>query len=148
MRLNFLPHAKLTSVKSLRFWLLVVLTVLLPLRGALAAALMCPVAGTGVQSEVRLTQQSHEPGHPHEAVHDAAAQHVHADVTTDHHDQSSAGDPVDRCNLCSAFCSVVGMLSEPHSVAEPQDVATIFPQRHAPPSTFFRDGQERPPRTI
>jgi hypothetical protein len=148
IRLNFLPHGKLTSVKSLRVWLLMLLTVLLPLRGTLAAAMMCPVAGVGVQSEVQLAgePQGHDHGHSHQAD-EAAAQHPHAGNSGGPHDHASAGD-LDRCNVCSAFCSVAGVVSGQSPIAEPLGVAPVFPHLYIPPPSFIADGQERPPRTI
>ena len=149
IRLNFLPHGKLTPVKSLRVWLLVLMAVLLPLRGALAAAMMCPVAGTGVQTEVKMAEKAHDHGHAHS--HGASGDHHGAELTSqaaDHHDFASGDDSADKCNLCSAFCSVTGMVSGTASTAEPQTVATVFPHLYAPPPSFISDGQERPPRSI
>lgn len=136
-------------MKSLRVWLLVLLTVLLPLRGALAAAMMCPVAGIGVQPEVQLAEKAHDHGHAH--THASGGDHHGAELTSqaaDHHDFAGVGDPADKCNVCSAFCSVTGMVSGTATAAEPQTVATVFPQLYAPPPSFIPDGQERPPRTI
>ena len=136
-------------MKSLRVWLLVLLTVLLPLRGAMAAAMLCPPAGTGVQTEVHIAGQAHDHGHSHaDGTHDHHAQLSLESQHSDHHDFASAGDPTDKCNLCTAFCSVTGMVSGQATVAEPQRVATVFPHLYAPPPSFFPDGQERPPRTI
>lgn len=149
IRLNFPPHGKLTPVKSLRIWLLVLMAVLLPLRGALAAAMMCHVAGTGVQTEVQMAERSHDHGHSHSDV--ASGGHHGAEVTsqaTDHHDFAGVGDPADKCNLCSAFCSVTGMVSGTATASEPQTLTTVFPHLYAPPPSFISDGQERPPRTI
>ena len=142
-------------MKSFRVWLLVLLTVLLPLRGALAAAMMCPVAGaagqTGVQIAERAHDHGHSHGHPTSGDHAASAHHAGPELATqdaDHHDLASVGDPSDKCNLCSAFCSVTGMVSGRATTAEPRAVVIGFPHRYAPPSSFIPDGQERPPRTI
>jgi len=146
--LNFLPHGKLSVVKSLRVWLLVLMAVLLPLRGALAAAMMCPVAGAGVQTEAQVAEPAHDHGHAHghgnggtHGGHELTSEHV------DHHDFASIGDASDKCNLCSAFCSVTGAVSASSPAAEPQSVATIFPRLYAPPPDFVSGGQERPPRS-
>jgi uncharacterized Fe-S radical SAM superfamily protein PflX len=149
IRLNFLAHGKLTIVKSLRIWLLVLLAVLLPLRSALAAAMMCHVAGTGVQTEVQMAEQAHDHGQAHSRS--ASGDHHGAEPTSqaaDHHDFANVGDPADKCNLCSAFCSVTGMVSGTATTAEPPSVATVFPHLYAPPPSFVSDGQERPPRSI
>lgn len=149
LRSSFLPHGKLIPVKSFRVWLLVLLTVMLPLRGALAAAMMCPVAGTGVQTEVQMAEQAHDHGHAHS--HEASGHHDGSELASQHaghHDFAGVGDPSDNCNLCSAFCSVTGMVSGTAATAESQTVATVFPHLYAQPPSFVPDGQERPPRTI
>lgn len=136
-------------MKSLRVWLLVLLAVLLPLRGALAAALMCPVAGTGVQAEIRLADPGHGHEHSHDAMHDGAVQqHAHADGSDGHHDHAGSGNAVDRCNVCSAFCSVTGVVGAPFALSEPPHAAIHFPHPLAAPPDFVPDGQERPPRSI
>jgi hypothetical protein len=125
------------------------MTVLLPLRGALAAAMMCPVAGTGVQTEVHMAEQANDHGYAHS--HGASGDHHGAELkaqAAEHHDFATVGDPADKCNLCSAFCSVTGMVSGTATTAEPQTVATVFPHLYAPPPSFIPDGQERPPRNI
>jgi uncharacterized protein involved in copper resistance len=133
-------------VKILRIWLLVLLAVLLPVRGAVAAAMLCPPAGTGTQTELRL--HDHASGH---ALMDAAehqyADHDHGSGVHSHHDGSSA--TTDRCNLCSAFCSVTPLMSSPPTLPLPQEPAAIrFPDFTVPAPSFISDGQERPPRSI
>ncbi len=124
------------------------MAVLLPLRGALAAAMMCPVAGTGVQTEVVLAEQAHDHGHSHaQGTDDHQAQPEAGSHHADHHD-FAAGDSADKCNLCSAFCSVTGMVSGFATTAEPQTVAATFPHLYAPPPSFVPDGLKRPPRSI
>lgn len=135
-------------MKSLRVWLLVFMAVLLPLRGALAAAMMCPVAATGVQTEVAMAEHAHDHSHSHS--YSASGDHHGAELTpqaADHHDFASVGDPADKCNLCSAFCSVTGMVSGSATTAEPQSVAAVFPHLYAPPPSFVPDGLKRPPRS-
>jgi Protein of unknown function (DUF2946) len=133
-------------VKTLRIWLLVLLAVLLPVRGAVAAAMLCPPAGTGTQTELRL--HDHASGH---ALMDAA-EHRHADRghgsgADAHHDGSA--DTTDRCNLCSAFCSVTPLIGSLPALPLPQEPAAIrFPDLTVPAPSFISDGQERPPRSI
>ena len=136
-------------VKHFRLWLLLLLAVLLPMRGAFAAAMFCPPAGVGTQSEVRA------PGH-------AAGQHATADVVMDdaahdpvtHDHGSNTGDgeslsTQDKCNLCSAFCSVAAFVGSLFTMPTPQDLAAAaFPDPFAPPPSFLSDGQDRPPRSI
>jgi hypothetical protein len=151
--LNFSGRANLTAVKSFRIWLLLLLAVLLPIRGALAAGMLCQVSGFGVQTEAQFARHANahdnavsmSHGHQH---HELSSQHQGAD-----HDHAGGGshdrsDAADKCNLCSAFCSVTGLVGTGVIVAEPRPVSTVFPHVYAPPVSFFPDGQERPPRTI
>src|SRR5262245_55047614 len=88
------------------------LAVLIPVRGAVAAAMLCPVAGVGVPSEMRL---AHEPS-GHALMDAAAAASTHAHHDHAHHDHGPAGHDhglgsQDKCDVCSAFCSVTPMVS-------------------------------------
>lgn len=132
-------------VKLLRIWLLVLLAVLLPIRGAMAAAMVCPPpAGAPVQQlgshggDHGHGDHGHaEPGHAHSAA-DAAADHAHA-----------AGSADNKCNMCSASCATPPVPSAAGGLAAPLDLASAaFPDLPAPAPSFLSDGQERPPRTI
>jgi hypothetical protein len=138
-------------LKTARLYFLVLLAVLLPIRGAVAAAMLCPIGGSGVQSELRWQA----PAAAHEAVdhamaHDHGSSHGHASNGHDHHDdhgtqQQSAQD---KCNMCSAYCSLTPLVSSAPTLPGPLDRAAIkFSDFSAPPPNFFSDGQERPPRT-
>ena len=114
--------------------------------------MLCQVGSFGLQAEAQLTKHTH--GHEvtaagHEQQHHAAASQDHG---TDHgHPGGSSHDhagTADKCNFCSAFCSVTGLVSAGVTVAAPQTVSTVFPHLYAPPPSFVSDGQERPPRTI
>ncbi|HLL17743.1 MAG TPA: hypothetical protein VK439_03080 [Rubrivivax sp.] len=61
-------------MKSFRPWFLLLLALLLPIRGAMAAAMLCPPAGVATQSEVRV--DGHAMGH--HAAFDNARGHHHA----------------------------------------------------------------------
>ena len=136
-------------MKAVRIWLLVLLAVLLPVRGAVAAAMLCPVGSTGMQSELRV----HEHPAGHEAM-DPVAAHHHADGHHDHdgagHDDDGQGHATsDKCNTCSAYCSLTPMVSEVPTLPEPVDSAAVkFPDLLSPAPTFLSDGQERPPRSM
>jgi hypothetical protein len=130
-------------VKVLRLWLLVVLAVLLPIRGAMAAAMLCPPAGTSVPAELRASE--HEAHHGHEQ---AGGHPMHHQEAAAHHDASPAPDH-DQCNLCSAFCSLTPLPSAMPGVPPPLEVsAASFPDFAAPAPSFVCGGQERPPRSI
>ncbi|MFT3817844.1 MAG: DUF2946 family protein [Rubrivivax sp.] len=117
-------------MKLLRIWLLVLLAVLLPVRGAMAASMLCPPAGGESRTEARLMASSH---------------HRHGDGTHKHHEPAHD----DKCNLCSASCSLTPMPSHVAGIAEPRHLAGIsYPPLSAPAPSFVSDGQERPPRSI
>jgi hypothetical protein len=140
-------------VKTFRLWLLVLLAVLLPVRGALAAGMLCPAGSFGVQSEVQLTKQAHvhddaSATHHEHQLHEVSAQNHgagHDHTSSDSHDHAGAAD---KCNLCSAFCSVTGLVSADVTFAALQPPSAVFPHLYAPPPNFVSDGQERPPRSI
>lgn len=136
-------------VHTLRIWLVVLLAVLLPVRGAMAAAMLCPPGGSG--SELRLMQPSHP--HADHVMAEAVAHHDHAPHDAGHHpgkahhghDQASP----DKCNMCSAFCSMTPMPVSTCALPERLDHASAsFPELRPPAPTFLSDGQERPPRSI
>jgi len=137
-------------VKPWRIWLLLLLAVLLPVRGAVAAAMLCPVAASGVQAE--LTMSGHSAGH---ASMDDAMSHDHASGQEHAPDASGDGHPghdhatSDGCNACSAYCSLTPLVSKLPTIADPLDPTAVkFSDFSAPPPSFISDGQERPPRTI
>ena len=130
-------------MKVLRLWLLVVLAVLLPIRGAMAAAMLCPPVGAAMPAELRAS--GHEAHHGHEQ---AGGQAMHHHEAAAHHDESPAPDH-DQCNLCSAFCSLTPLPSAMPGVPPPLEVsAASVPDFAAPAPSFVCGGQERPPLSI
>jgi hypothetical protein len=135
-------------VKIARVLLLVLLSALLPIRGAMAAALPC--AGTaGAKSGMHEMHEMHAShgGQHHEAgVGDPA--HMGAGMGHDpHHHDGAAGQGT--CNLCSACCSVPPLASAVPGVPLPHAVASVdFPDLTFPAPSFLSEGQERPPRSI
>ena len=139
-------------MKTVRIWFLLLLAVLLPARGAVAAAMLCPVGTGGVQQEMVLSGEAarhdameHMHGHPPGL--EQAAEHGHTAHDDGHasHDHTTS----DRCNACSAFCSLTPLVTSVPSVFEPLDPAGVkFSRLSAPAPSFLSDGQERPPRTI
>ncbi len=119
--------ASLRAVKRTRFWLLLFIAVLLPLRGAVAAAMLCALPAAPAQ---------HAPAMEHAAHHGSG-----------HHEATSA--VADKCNLCAAGCCLTPLASAPPVVVAPLEGGTApFPEVRAPPASFLSDGQERPPRSI
>src|SRR5690242_689943 len=99
-------------MKSVRIWLLVLLAVLLPVRGAVAAAMLCPIAGAGVQTELQMSSEH--------AAHEAMHQHQHQHATSHEHTADpDRANSADRCNLCSAFCSLTPLVGSVPAVAAP-----------------------------
>jgi hypothetical protein len=138
-------------VRTIRIWLLVLLAVLLPIRGAVAAAMLCQSQGAGGQSTVAMAG-SETDHHAIGAVDHAA--HEHADHQHAEHDSDAAGtgghhDGFGKCNLCCDFCSMTPLLSALPSVPTPPNLSSVaFPALLAPAPSFLSDGQERPPRSI
>ena len=120
-------------MKPLRIFLLLLLAVLLPARGALASAMPCAPAGAGTHSEAAAMDR-HAAGH-HE--HHEAATPADASSSTLH----------DECNLCPALCMVTTLPSSAPAAFTPQPVAAArFPALRGPAPTFLSEGPERPPR--
>lgn len=146
--------ASLPLVKSPRLWLLLLLAVLLPLRGAMAAAMLCPPAGAGSPTEAVAGTHHHE--HEHEDAAPAGADHGEARLAAHAHGASSAHDHgaatpamADDCDLCAAFCSVATVLSSPPAFDAAQDLGAFpYPNANAPSPSFVSSGPERPPRSI
>ena len=144
-------RANLFSVRTARLWLLIVLSVLLPVRAAVAAAMLCPVGSSGMQSELRVHPAGHE-AMDHALAHEPAS--GHHDPSHDHaaaadHEHAKGHGASDHCNACSAYCSMTPLLSEVASLPIPLDPPGIkFPDLSSPAPTFLSDGQERPPRSI
>jgi hypothetical protein len=130
-------------LKLARIWLLLLLAVLLPVRGAVAAAMLCPVGSSGMQSEVLGEHAGH-----HDMDHDGTGHREAGHDHVGHHEDHDHGT-TDKCNMCSAFCSLTPLLSDVPAIPEPGALPAIkFPDFSTPAPSFLSDGQERPPRTI
>jgi hypothetical protein len=131
-------------VKLLRLCLLLLLVTLLPIRGAVAAAMMCPPTA-GAPHAMQASDAGHAHGTGHDHVH--AADHGHAEHG-EHH-EAGAGTPQDKCNLCAASCFVTPLVSEPYAAPPPpMEAARVVPQPDAAAASFVAGGPERPPRSI
>ena len=126
------PSANLVAVKLLRVCLLVVLAILVPVRGAMGAAMPCMPAGLEMPPEVQAQVMTHAGEHP---CHDESAP-----------EGSKQGK---TCERCAAFCSLTPLMSSVPALAEPGELrTTTFPDLSAPAPTFLSGGPERPPRSI
>jgi len=133
-------------VKLVRLWFLLLLAVLLPIRGAVAAAMLCAVGAGSPQTEWRAVEpRAHA---DMDAVHEHHEAADHAHTGSDHHDGHDQG-VADKCNMCSAFCALTPLWSEAPRLPEPMALPSVgFPDLSTPAPSFVSDGQERPPRTL
>jgi hypothetical protein len=130
-------------VRIFRTWLLLLLVIVLPVRGAMAAAMLC-LPQSDARSE-RVVVDHHGDGMA-SAGHDHA-QHSHDASAAQQKDEGGAADAHD-CNLCASFCSLTVLTTDPPDWRHPPAQATLNPAPSAPVPSFVSDGEERPPRTI
>jgi hypothetical protein len=126
-------------VKSIRVWLLVLLAFALPMRGAMAAAMLCAPSGTHAHAAAA----GGDHGHEHHAGHDQAA--VQPDAAHDHGSDHSA---TDKCSSCSSCCSVPAPVAASFTLPQGPPAAAPVSEYLAPAAEFFSGGQDRPPRTL
>lgn len=129
-------------MKHLRIIILVMLSILLPVRGAVAATMLCSDGeGTGTAAVVA--------GHDD---HDVRADHssAHHDAGEDAPDaDSTSADHPATCHFCASGCCMASIVGTVPSLGEPRLTSSvIFPALTARIPAFQSDGQERPPRTI
>ena len=126
-------------MRTARTLFVIFLALLMPLRAAVAGAMLCPTGGAA---------DAHQQ-HP-KMSDDSAAAHAHHEGM--HHDQAEPSPPPHAhdggCNLCASFCSMTPMPSTAPTIAPSMLAATLsFPALHAPAPSFQSDGQDRPPRS-
>ncbi len=134
------------TVKKLRIWLLVLLAILLPIQGAVAAGMLCEEPGvlTPTASHGHHLSQgnasSHDDGRP--------IQDLSHDGTFASHGTSLGG--ADSFNPCVVYCgAAAALVSQVPTVPAPLDLASpLIPVFAAVAPSFVPDGLERPPRTI
>jgi hypothetical protein len=132
-------------VKKLRVWLMVLLMLLLPARGALAAAMLClPQEGN---QNAMVHHAGAESGANDHASH-GHGPHAHADDAQSGDDGDLASPGSDDCNLCAGFCSLTPIASAVPDLHHPSAQAALTPATSAPAPSFVLDGEERPPRTL
>jgi hypothetical protein len=140
-------------VKLFRIIVLVLLSILLPVRGAMAATMLCPDgSGAGTSTATVATghmgHDMHADAQTHAAHGDHGAHHHASEQAPDANDASSADHPP-TCNLCASGCCIASIVGTVPSLGEPRIASSIvFPALTSPVPAFQSDGQERPPRTI
>lgn len=139
---NRLATAPLHTVKNLRFFLLALLVMVLPLRGAVAAVAHCMADAAGASAAA----QTHE-GHAHDhgqAHGEGGGPSSAAPLFTQADEAVTAPD---ACKFCAASCSVTPLLSPLISlVAFTPLPETSFPALVAPPPSHLADAPDRPPQ--
>jgi len=128
-------------VKRFRILILVLMAILLPIRGAVAATMLCP-EGEGTDTVVTVVVHGH-----HEMHSDHAASHHHA--TGDVTDGSSSVKHPTTCQFCASGGCMASIVGTVPSLEQPGPTSSVsFPALTAPVPAFQSDGQDRPPRTI
>lgn len=136
-------------MKPWRIWLVLLLALLLPLRGAVAAAMLCPAGAHGLAP-----LSTEAPAASDHGAHPGAHDH-HADVGDDAASEPAPGTSADAshtahgssCGICAAFCSATPLLSTMPVLPQAHEVGSLrYPGWSAPLTPFLSDGQERPPR--
>ena len=152
-------------VKAIRPWILVFLALLIPVRGAVAAAMLCPPVGLGMHGTAGVSAHplghtaalDGADGHQHPAHDHATHDHGTHEHGSPHHVSMGLEQPLDEksdlhgdeCGLCSAFCSVTTLIASVPTIQAPPVVElTVFPPLSAPAPAFFSDGLDRPPRSV
>jgi hypothetical protein len=131
-------RAKLSGVRSLRVWLLLLLVCLLPVRGSLAATFVC--------DEIDGHGESHA-AHVHAHLSASPHQHRHLALSPvlDHHAHAGSAD---KCNLYSGLTTPACMLESAPAVPLSLTRSKLVPQPTLWPASHVADRLKRPPRSI
>jgi hypothetical protein len=142
------------AVRTVRALFVILLALLMPLRAAVAGAMLCPTAGAAethqqhpaMYDDSAAVEAPHDGMH-HAGMHDDGMRHPGA-----HHDPAESSPAPHAhdggCNLCASFCSMTPMPSTAPTIEPSMLAATLsFPTLHAPAPSFQSDGQDRPPRS-
>lgn len=131
-------------MKLLRLWLLVLLTAVLSVRGAMAAAMLCLPDSHPTQEQVVIEHDHAAEQHVHGHEESAAA----VDASAPAHDHGDAGQH-SQCSLCASCCSSAPLQYTVPTIADLRlPAGAEFPDLGAPAPSFLSGGQDRPPRSI
>ncbi|MCE2658895.1 MAG: hypothetical protein LW854_11725 [Rubrivivax sp.] len=136
-------------MKHLRMVIMVLLALLLPIRGAMAAAMLCPADGSSPSTAAAVEQDLIAMPAEH-GSHDAQAiAHHHlscVDVSRD--DSSVSDDHPTACQVCASACCLTPLAFAPPSVqASVLSTSDFWPALSQAIRAFESGGQDRPPRT-
>jgi hypothetical protein len=135
-------------VKHLRVLLMLLLVVVLPVRGAMAAAMLCLPQDGPQNQEVMVQHLGGEWSQSHDHAQHGDGHHSRADHTQAGQDDDLASGTADDCNLCASFCSLTPLASTAPDLRHPWAQAALNPAPSVPAPSFVSDGEDRPPRTI
>ena len=142
----------------LRTFILVLLAVLLPTRGAVAAAMLCP-GGMNTDTTVVVSEHGRHGEHldhgtpvDHSASHSASHEHYSVSHELTHggttDEGGATGGGTDTCQFCVSGCCLASMVGSVPALGHPVVTGSVvFPMLSAPIAAFQSDGQDRPPRT-
>ena len=135
-------------MKTLRALVLLLVCVLLPFRGAVAATLLCAEAGPSSEFSSPVAHHVHAglqgESHPH---HEAA--HAAQGPAQTHASGADDGAQSDSCLVCASACHAAGFITESPSTPGAMPVAAVvFPALQVPAPDFPSEGQDRPPRAL
>lgn len=139
----------------LRTFILVLLATLLPIRGAVAAAMLCPGTTQSGHPATAMAHDHHDMNPSHGVELRGEPTDVPAHVPAHDHsqahgpDDTSAAGHADACQFCAGGCCCVTPLAfAPPSVKSPPLTSSAaFPPLTARFNAHYPDGQDRPPRT-
>lgn len=146
------------SVKTIRFLVLLLVVLLLPFRGVVAATMVCTNAAAGSVGVVHAHQGmphhdgsvpgANGPGHPPAEADAGHAGHDGHDGAEG--DSSSGGESGgETCSVCASGCHAAAVVTElPALWAPPITASVVFPALCVPVPDFHSEGPERPPRTV
>jgi hypothetical protein len=141
-------------VRQFRIFILVLMTMVLPFRGAVAATMLCAervaqiTAGPATAHEHHGTHGGHDMHHSHGEAGNVASDHHHPDLAGSD-DDSAHGGHTNTCNSCASGCCMASVIGTVPTVARPHLTSLVsFPALASPIAAFQSGGQDRPPRTL
>lgn len=139
-----------SHVTNLRVVIMVLLALLLPIRGAMAAAILCPADGSSPSSATAV-EQDHIAMSAEHGLHDeqAGAHHPLSDGNAANDDTSVSDGQPSACQVCASGCCLTPLACAPPSVQVRVLTTSAFdPALALAIPAFASGGQDRPPRPI
>ena len=126
---------------------MLLLMVVLPVRGAMAAAMLClPQEEPAKHQHLMVQDLAGEP-ESHDHTQHGHGHHGHAMDFAGQEAEVASGVS-DDCDLCVAFCSLTPLASTAPDLRHPWAQAAQNPAPSVLAPSFVSDGEDRPPRTI